>query len=604
VTQQDTDREAALRQRLARLSPERRAAAEQLLAGATRAPGGEPPLVPRPAPDQPAPLSAGQEQMWLMDLLTGVPGSLIDHVAVRLTGPFDHAAFARALAQVTDRHEILRTRIVRVDGSPMQVPVAEPVLDLAVRDLTGQDLAACLAQAGADSTAPFDLAIGPLLRTRVYRLGPTDHVLLIALHHMITDASSEAALLAELSQLYRAELGQGGDPLPRPAIQYADYARWQRELLRGERLERLLDYWSERLAGVPWTLPLPLDRPRTVPRGGAYVDVPAPAALVDRVTALARDLRTTLFVVLLAGLRVLLWRQTGQRALIVGTPISARTRAETEGVLGYFLNMLALPGAVDPDAPVRDAIGAEHAATMSAYAHADLPFERLVAHLRPAREPGSTPLVQVLFSADSEVDLPADFAGLACTQLALTGGIAQYDLMVKAVRAGDGFVARWDYDDAIHDRDRIAALGGEFWELVSAMVEDPGRPVRDLPGRTPPPAAPTPVVVTWAGTADEDPPRGFMQETVAELWAELLGVSPGANDVLFDIGGHSLTTALLAFRLTERFGVSVPVPALFEHQTVATQAAYLEELLLARADVLPADALDRLVPAPPPPIKE
>ncbi|MBX7266345.1 hypothetical protein KIF24_10110 [Micromonospora sp. Llam7] len=587
------DETTELLRRLATLPAQRRAAALRLLGHDA----GAGPLGRRSDPAAPVRLSSGQEQVWLTDLMTGEPGSLVDHVAFRLSGTLDIAALRAAFDDLVVRHEPLRSRLIRQGEVPMLVAGAAPV-DFRVTELDGQEIAAATAAATTDLAMPFDLDKGPLARLRLYRLAPDDHILVLASHHMVTDGVSQGVLLVDLEALYQARRDNRAATLAPLTVDYGDFAEWQRAHIAGDRLAALTRYWTDRIAGASVRLVLPSNQPRSGRRGGAYLDVAAPAGLADRVGAAARQHATTPFVVLLAAYRLLLWRLTGVRDTLVGTPISARPLAETENMVGYFLNMVVLRGAAEPDASVRDLVAAEHASAMSAYAHQDLPFEQLVAQLRPPREIGSTPLVQTVFSVEGQPGMSGNYLGVTCEEIVLTGGWAQYDLMVKVVRDAE-LTARWDFDDAIIDVARIEQWAKEFWSLIDAVADDPDRRVRDIPGLgdvpPPSPVQVEPEVLAWAGTAERVEPQGYLQETIAAAWQELLGVAPGAHDVLFDLGGHSLTVAQLSFRLSETFRTHVGVAELFEHQTVASQARHVEGLLLDRAAQLSSEELEHLL---------
>ncbi|MEW2476778.1 condensation domain-containing protein [Micromonospora gifhornensis] len=593
------DETTDLLERLASLPANRREAALRLLGRDTEA--GT--LRPRVDPSAPVRLSSGQEQVWLTDLMTGEPGSLVDHVAFRLHGPLDLAALHTAFEDLVARHEPLRSRLIRQGEIPMLVSGSAPV-DVSVTDLTGQGIAAATAAATSDLAVPFDLEQGPLARLRLYRLAPDDHVLVLASHHMVTDGVSQGVLLVDLETLYQARREGRPAALAPLRVQYGDFAQWQRGFLAGERLTALTRYWTDRLAQTSGRLLLPLDNPRSARRGGAYLDFTAPTGLADRVATAARQHATTPFVVLLTAFRLLLWRLTAQRDTLVGTPVSARPLAETENMVGYFLNMVVLRGTADPDASLRDLIATEHASAMSAYAHQDLPFEQLVTQLRPPREMGSTPLVQTVFSVEGQPGMSGSYLGASCEEIVLTGGRAQYDLMVKVVRDVE-LTARWDFDDAIIDATRITEWARQFWALVDAVTSDPDRRVRDIPGLGDVPPDPsqddqaTVEVLAWAGTADRVEPQGYLQETIAAAWQSLLGVSPGAHDALFDLGGHSLTVAQLSFRLSDTFRAHVGVAELFEYQTVAAQAEYVERLLLERAAQLSPDEREQLLDGQP-----
>ncbi|HEX2092743.1 MAG TPA: condensation domain-containing protein, partial [Longimicrobiaceae bacterium] len=311
----------------------------------------------------PAPLSFAQRRLWLVDRLE--PGSAAYNVpyVLRLRGELDVAALQRSLNELVRRHEVLRTVFEERDGEPVQVvhapaPVAVPVVDL--RGVPGQEAereAGWLAD--AEGFRGFDLARGPLLRCTLLRLGDAEHVLCCSLHHIVSDAWSMEVLVREVSTLYGAFTRGEAARLPELPIQYADYAAWQRERLAGKVLDEQLAYWRERLAGAPPLLEIPTDHPRAaVPgaRTGSCRFV-FPERLSRELRALSQRERTTLFMTVLAGWQVLLGRYAGQDDVVVGSPVSGRTRTELEGLIGFFLNMLALRGELGGDATWTELLG-------------------------------------------------------------------------------------------------------------------------------------------------------------------------------------------------------------------------------------------------------
>ncbi|HST57594.1 MAG TPA: condensation domain-containing protein, partial [Longimicrobium sp.] len=317
-----------------------------LLRLAEQAGGGSVDRIRPRAADGPAPLSFGQERLWLLHRMD--PGSAAYNIAGAYRLPrVDAPSLERALGEIVRRHEVLRTVLREGDGAAAQVVLRFDGFTLPLDDLSGLAEAEREAEAArrvADEAArPYDLSGGPLFRPRLLRLGEED-VLLLNLHHAVADGWSIGVLFGELSALYAAYRGGGASPLPEPALQYADYAAWQRERLRGEALERQLAWWKARLAGAPALLELPADHPRPAVQTfrGAHETLSLPAALRDRLWALGREEEATPFMVLLAGFQALLSRYGAGDDVVVGTPVSGRGRSEVAGMIGFFVNTVVL----------------------------------------------------------------------------------------------------------------------------------------------------------------------------------------------------------------------------------------------------------------------
>ncbi|HEV3052085.1 MAG TPA: condensation domain-containing protein, partial [Longimicrobium sp.] len=330
-----------------KLSPERRALLQKILRQRT-GPAHEPAAIRPREGGGPAPLSFAQERLWFIDRLE--PGSATYNIPVaqRLGGVLDQAALERALGEIVRRHEALRTTFTEADGSPVQVIAPFGEFALPVEDLSGlgeaDREAAVKRRTGEEVRRGFDLSAGPLFRAALLRLSEEDHVLLLTMHHIVSDGWSIGVLFRELSALYEAYREGRGSPLPELAVQYADYAVWQREQLAGEALERQLAYWRERLAGAPELLELPTDHPRPAVQTyrGAAVPVALPLELLERLQSLARSEEATLYMVLLAAFQVLLSKYSGSDDIVVGSPIAGRTRKEMEELIGFFVNTLVL----------------------------------------------------------------------------------------------------------------------------------------------------------------------------------------------------------------------------------------------------------------------
>ncbi|MEU7876556.1 condensation domain-containing protein, partial [Dactylosporangium sp. NPDC049140] len=455
--------------------------------------------------DEPLPLSFAQQRLWFLAQLD--PGSAEYNLPsrIRLGGEVSVEALEAALTTLVARHEVLRTRLVaNADGVPHQViepaaPFVLPVVDLSDADDPEGATRAWLA---ADGAAPFDLSAGPLFRATLVRVGPDEHVLALAMHHVVGDAWSAGILRRELDALYAGvELA----PLP---VQYADFAVWQRRWLTGEVLDRQVGYWRDRLDGVP-VLELPADRLRPPQRSsaGAALRFVIPADVASGLRAVAREAGASMFMTVFAAFNVLLSRYAGQDDVVVGTPIANRNRAEIEGLIGFFVNTLVLRTDLSGDPTFAELVGRVRAGTLDAYAHQDVPFEHLVDELGVDRDRSRTPLFQVLFNyaAAAEGGEP----------VLRTGSVpmpVKFDLSVAVVEAGAGLVGEVQYSTVLFDEARMVRLIGHFQQLLAAVSADTGRRVSDLPMLT---AAEVADLARWNDTVTVLP-RG---ETVLDLIA-------------------------------------------------------------------------------------
>jgi len=444
--------------------------------------------IPRAPRDRPLPLSFAQQRLWFLSRLR--PDDPSYHVSggVRLRGALDLPAFQRALAAVVRRHESLRTSFPAVDGEPVQRISTALRLCLPAVDLAGLAPAAREAEArrlaAVEFRLSFDLARGPLLRANLLRLAGGHHVLLLTRHHIVSDAWSTGVLIGELQAGYEAAAAGRAPRLPALPIQYADFAVWQRRRLAGERLEAELAYWRDRLAGAPATLELPADRTRSASSGapGAVHAATMPAAVVRALEARARRQGATPFMVLLAGFQLLLSRLTGQRDVVVGTPIAGRDRQEIEGLIGFFVNTLALRAEVAGARGFRHLVDRVREAALGAYAHQELPFDRLVVELRPERQSGRLPLVQVVFQLHNAPRPELAAPGLALSAFPVAEGVAKFDLVLNATPGVDGSLAMaWTYDRALFDRATVRRFAAAFERLLAGALEEPDRPVGELP---------------------------------------------------------------------------------------------------------------------------
>ncbi|WP_447009850.1 non-ribosomal peptide synthase/polyketide synthase [Saccharothrix hoggarensis] len=437
--------------------------------------------IPRAPRDGVLPLSFAQQRLWFLDQFEPGGAEYLSPSILRLRGALDVDALAGALTALVARHESLRTTFDTVDGRGVQVVHPPHAVDLPVVEVPGGE--AGLDEAlTAETTRPLDLARGPLLRPVLLRLADDDHVLLLAMHHIVTDGWSAGVLTAELGVLYRAEVSGVDAELPELPVQYADYAVWQRERLAGPELERQLDHWRERLAGVP-PLELPTDRPRPAVRStkGAVHPFTVPTAVTDRLKDLARQQDGTLFMALVAACQALFARWSRQDDVAVGTVASGRERTELEGLIGFFVNTLVLRSSVDGSRSFRDFLGQVRTTALDAFAHQDVPFERIVDEVRPERDTSRTPLFQVMVLLQNNPEPASELPGLQVEDLALPVVAANFDLTVEFQEADDALHGAVSYSTDLFDAATVERLTGNLAVLLEAAVADPDRPLAELP---------------------------------------------------------------------------------------------------------------------------
>ncbi|HEX8904832.1 MAG TPA: condensation domain-containing protein, partial [Longimicrobiaceae bacterium] len=409
------------------------------------------------------------------------PGSSLYNLfsAQRLEGALDAAALERALGQVVRRLAVLRTRIVEAPGGPVQVAVPFAGFSLPVDDLSGLDAAERDAEverrAAAEASRPFDLAAGPPFRAGLLRLGPAEHVLLLALHHAMGDGWSMGVLFSELWALYEAFRAGGESPLPDLPVQYADYATWQREQLGGQVLEGELGWWRTRLAGAPALLELPADRPRPAVQTyrGARVAADLAPGLVERLRGLARGEGVSMFMLLLGAFKVLLSKYAGSGDVVVGTPVAGRSRGEVAGLVGCFVNTLVLRTDFSGDPAFREVLRRVRETTLGAWEHQDLPFERLVEALQPERSLAHAPLFQVMFTVTQADGARGGAAGVRATGVATARGTARFDLDLGFEESAHGLRAVLQYGTDLFDRATARRILGHLERVLEQAAGDP-----------------------------------------------------------------------------------------------------------------------------------
>ncbi|MFL5384881.1 MAG: amino acid adenylation domain-containing protein, partial [Longimicrobiaceae bacterium] len=475
-----------LQTRLQGLSPERRRLME--LRMRTAGPQADAPvLAARPRPGGSAPLSHAQRQLWVLERMQ--PGTAAYAVArpLQIHGPLDTAALERALDALRARHETLRTTFAEREGGPVQrihppLPVPLPVDDLSSLPEEARE-AEVRRRVDADANTGFDLEAGPVFRARLLRLAEDEHVLLLCMHHVVTDGWSLGVLQRELGALYAAFARGRSDPLPPLPLQYADFALWQDEWLRGERLERHLAFWRRALEDAPPALELPTDRPRPAVQSfrgeGARFNVPT--ALAERLRGLGREEGATLFHLLLAGLRLVLSRHAGQDEVVIGTPVANRGRTEVEPLIGFFVNLLPLLTAVPGDPSFRALVRAERETALATSAHQELPFDRLVEELRLPRDAGRNPVFQAVMTLqNARMELPR-LPGCTVTALLPRVQVSQFDLTFDSYEADDGCLrleVSWAAD--LFDASTVHRIVAHYLGVLRAAAAAPDLPRSEL----------------------------------------------------------------------------------------------------------------------------
>ena len=432
------------------------------------------------------PLSFAQQRLWFLDQLE--PGTAFYNLpaAVRLRGVLDLSALARSFAELVRRHETLRTTFRVVDEQPEQVVSPTLAPGLPVFDLSHLDVAGREAQvarlAKEEAQSPFDLTAGPLLRLRVLRLAEEEHVLLLTMHHIISDGWSMGVLIKEVVTLYSAYAQGQPSPLPDLPVQYADYAIWQRDYLTGEQLDQQLDYWREQLKRVT-ALELPRDKPRRSERSyrGASVGFNLTKELTQSLQELSERAGATLFMTLLAAFQTLLHRYTNQQDICVGTPIANRNRAEIEGLIGFFVNTLVMRNDFSGDPTFGQLLGRVRETALGAYANQDVPFERLVEELQPERDLSHSPLFQVLFTMQNAPEVKAELPGLEVEMLERQIQIATFDLSLVLQDSDQGMSGLLTGSLDLFEPEKLDRFVEHYEVLLESIVAGPEQKISQLP---------------------------------------------------------------------------------------------------------------------------
>jgi len=475
-----------LTERLASLSPAKRALLELKLQQG-RGGGAGNAAIPRRANRNSAPLSFAQQRLWFLNQLEPESSAYNERSALQLDGPLDINALRGTLNAIVERHEVLRTTYGMTDGGESEQRIGAattfdlPVIDISELEETRRDgevqrIAAELRE------RPFDLGKDRPLRLALIRLSPYSHVLVAVQHHIASDGWSSGVFLRELTALYTSITHGQKSPLSEPPIQYADYALWQRQWLRGEVLEKQLGYWATQLQSLP-VLELPTDRPRSSlsSNRGAKRFFTLSKTLIDDLRKLSNQEGTTLFMTLLAAFQILLNRYSGQDDVVVGSPIAGRTRPETEGLIGFFVNMIVLRTKLSGNSTFKELLARVRETALQAYENQDLPFEKLVEELNPERNRSQTPLFQVAFAVQNVPRSNLAIPGLTVSPLEIDSFTAKFDLFAAFIERERETVMRIEYRTELFEARTIERMFDHFQRLLQSVVADPHQRISDLP---------------------------------------------------------------------------------------------------------------------------
>jgi len=489
------------------------------------------PIQPIPRESE-LPLSFAEQRLWFLDQLQERSTTYNEQEALHLTGLLQVEALKRALQEIVRRHEVLRTNFKVIDGSPVRVILPELDLQLPIIDLQHlpqeKQLTEVQRLGEQEIQQPFDLANEPLLRVTLLQLGADDYVLLLTMHHIITDGWSTGVLSHELEVLYSAYVQGKTSPLPQLPIQYADFAYWQRQPNTAEVLAPQLNYWQQQLAGAPPLLELPTDYPRktlqTAKGGKEFFELGV--ELTQQLKRLSQEEGVTLFMTLFAAFSTLLYRYSGQEDIVVGTPIANRNRSEIEGLIGFFVNTLVLRTQFEDNPSFTELLHQVRQVSLDAYAHQDLPFEQLVEALQPERSLSYTPIFQVVFALQNAPMAPLELPGVSFNWLQMASAKARFDLTLSMEEAEAGLIGYWEYNRDLFEPATIRRAIGHLKTLLEAIATNPQGRVDELPLLTT--SERHQLLVEW-----NDTPRTYPQnKSIHHLCEEQVELNPDAVAVV------------------------------------------------------------------------
>jgi amino acid adenylation domain-containing protein len=429
------------------------------------------------------PLSFAQQRLWFLEQLEGESGAYNISKAVRMTGRLNVLALRQTLSAIVARHESLRTNFELIGEEPVQTISAPREMEISLIDLRGQHESAVQQVVAEIAQHPFDLAHDRLLRASLLRLDDQEHVLLLTMHHIVSDGWSMSVLFREIGLLYEALVNGQPSPLAELPIQYPDFAVWQRDWLQGRELESQIEYWKKQLSGAPAVLELPTDRPRPPLQtfNGACHSIVLPQALTGALSELSRHTDTTLFMTLLAAFQALLRRYANQEDIVLGTPIANRTRRETEDLIGFFVNTLVIRTDLSGNPSFRELLRRVREVALQAYAHQDLPFEKLVEEIKPERNLSHMPLFQVMVVFQNAPDVKLTLPALELQEFNLQGQTSKVDLSLYIGQSTEGLKLSFEYNTDLFNATTIERMSRHFQTLLAAVIANPDQSLGELP---------------------------------------------------------------------------------------------------------------------------
>ena len=525
---------------LEKLSPERRRLFELLLEEKRQKNSSIQAIPRRTVEHDVYPLSFGQQRLWFLDQWE--PGNPAYNLlqALQLRGQLRIDALQQCLDIIAQRHEILRTTITTHQEDPVQVIAAAQSVALTVINLDHlpqeEQQDAIQHHAVTIVQSPFDLAQGPLWRATLIRLKATEHILLLTMHHIISDGWSHGVMFREMGALYAAILNGQPPVLSELPIQFVDFALWQREWLQGHILEQQLGYWKEQLADVSSILDLPTDypRPTTITHQGAHHYIAFPAPVVEGIKSLSQETGCSLFMTLLAAFKTLLYRYTRQADMLVGSPISNRNRSEIEGLIGFFVNTLVIRTSVHSHLSFRDVLHQVRETTLAAYNHQDVPFEKLIEELNLARDLSHTPLFQVMFALQNTPAPDVQLPGLTLSLLEIDSKTTQFDILLELYEGPQGLQGSFQYNTALFEPSTIARMHGHFHNLLESITTSPDQRIVDVPLLTL--AERTHILDVWNPSVQTSLDGPWLPQCIADQVArtpDAIAINAGTNQLTY-----------------------------------------------------------------------
>ena len=540
------------------------------------------------------PTTIAQQGFWFLDQID--PGNPAYNIAVRftLTGPLNRPAFERAVQELVERHEILRTRVEESDGAPVQVVTPNLELKVGLQDISHIPKERRLEHseflAITEAGARFDLGAGPLLRVNLLRLDEREHVLLITIHHIIADGWSIGIIAQELGTLYQSASNNEEPQLAPLPLQFGDFAVWQNAWLESQDFHEQLRFWKKTLAGLPLLeVPTDRERPKLQTSNGYIQSILLPTSLTDRLDAICRAERVTLFMLTLAAWKLVIKHETRSNDVYVGTVVGGRSPVEIEPLIGPFINPLVLRTIIPEDCSFLDFVATVKKTVLDAFEHGDLPFELLVKEIQPRHDMSRHAVFQINFIFQRDFVKPFEAAGLTLKAIPSKSPGAIYDLNFFMVERADGWRSSCEYNTDLYDASTIHRLLHHHKAILEAIAHDPTARISKLASASA--AAVESSVATsqalpssrkvaprlnaslsQAATSDE------IEEQLLKLWRHLLGVAEiGLNDDFFDVGGHSLLALKLLASIEKTMGQRLSLSCFLHAPTISALAARLRD---------------------------